>query len=54
VQGAVNHFHKAKTPILFVKLDIAKAFDSVRWEYLLTPKFGKETDLWAQIGEESV
>jgi mannosylglycoprotein endo-beta-mannosidase len=35
VQGAVNHFHKAKTPMLFVKLDIAKAFDSVRWEYLL-------------------
>jgi hypothetical protein len=21
---------------------------------LLTPKFGKEADLWAQIGEESV
>jgi hypothetical protein len=23
-------------------------------EQLLTPKFGKETDLWAQISEESV
>jgi retron-type reverse transcriptase len=35
VQGVVNHFHKTKTPMLFLKLDIAKAFDSVRWEYLL-------------------
>lgn len=35
VQGAINHFHKAKTAMLFLKLDIAKAFDSVRWEYML-------------------
>jgi hypothetical protein len=35
VQGAVCHFHQAKTPMLFLKLDIAKAFDSVRWEYLI-------------------
>jgi hypothetical protein len=35
VQGAVKHFHQAKMPMLFIKLDIAKAFDSVRWEYLL-------------------
>ena len=35
IQGAVNHYHKAKTPMLFVKLDIAKVFDSVRWEYML-------------------
>jgi retron-type reverse transcriptase len=35
IQGAVNHFHRSKTPMLFLKLDIAKAFDSVRWEYLL-------------------
>jgi mannosylglycoprotein endo-beta-mannosidase len=35
VQGAVNHFHKTKTPMLFLKLDITKAFDSVHWEYLL-------------------
>jgi hypothetical protein len=35
VQGAINLFHKAKTPLLFIKLDIAKAFDSVWWKYLL-------------------
>jgi hypothetical protein len=34
-QGAINHFHQAKIPMLLLKLDIAKAFDSVRWEYLL-------------------
>jgi hypothetical protein len=27
--------HRAKIPSLFLKLDIAKAFDSVRWDYLL-------------------
>jgi mannosylglycoprotein endo-beta-mannosidase len=36
VQGAVNHFHKAKTPMLFLKLDVAKAFDIVRWESYLS------------------
>ncbi|CAN6230203.1 unnamed protein product [Urochloa humidicola] len=35
IQGAINHFHRSKTPMIFLKLDIAKAFDSVRWEYLL-------------------
>jgi hypothetical protein len=35
VQGAVKHFHRSKTPMLFIKLDNAKAFDSVHWEYLL-------------------
>jgi hypothetical protein len=35
VQGAVRHFHQSKTLMLFLKLDIVKAFDSVRWEYLL-------------------
>jgi mannosylglycoprotein endo-beta-mannosidase len=35
IQGAVRHFHHSKTPMLFLKLDIAKTFDNVRWEYLL-------------------
>jgi hypothetical protein len=35
VQGAIKHFHRSKTPMLFVKLDAAKTFDNVRWEYLL-------------------
>jgi exonuclease III len=35
IQGAINHFHRSKTPMIFLKLDIAKAFDSVRWEYML-------------------
>jgi hypothetical protein len=34
-EGAIKHFHRSKTPMLFVKLDVAKAFNSVRWEYLL-------------------
>jgi hypothetical protein len=25
----VRHFHQANTPMLFLKLDIAKAFDNV-------------------------
>jgi len=36
VQCAIRRFHRSKTPSLFLKLDITKAFDSVRWEYLLT------------------
>jgi retron-type reverse transcriptase len=35
VQGAVKHFHQAKTPMLLLKLDITKALDNVRWKYLL-------------------
>jgi hypothetical protein len=35
VQGVVHHFHQAKTHMLLLKLDITKAFDSMRWEYLL-------------------
>jgi hypothetical protein len=35
IQGAVQCFHRSKNPMLPVKLDIAKAFDSIRWEYML-------------------
>lgn len=27
--------HKKKQPALFIKLDISKAFDSVRWHFLI-------------------
>ena len=27
--------HRQKIPALFLKLDISKAFDSVRWDYLM-------------------
>jgi retron-type reverse transcriptase len=30
-----RRLHKAKTPALLLKLDIKKAFDSVRWDYLV-------------------
>jgi hypothetical protein len=33
---AARRFHTNKTPTLLFKLDIAKAFDSIRWEYILT------------------
>jgi retron-type reverse transcriptase len=42
VHGDVKHFHQAKTHMLLFKLDIAKAFDSICWEYLL--------DLLEQLG----
>ncbi|WVZ69121.1 hypothetical protein U9M48_017959 [Paspalum notatum var. saurae] len=35
IQGAIRHFHRSKTLMLFIKLDIAKAFDNVRLDYLL-------------------
>jgi hypothetical protein len=35
VQSIVKDLHRRKTPALFFKLDIAKAFDSVSWAYLL-------------------
>jgi hypothetical protein len=35
VQGVIRHFHRARNPLVFLKLDIARAFDSVSWPYLL-------------------
>lgn len=35
VQNVIKALHKAKRPLLFIKLDISKAFDSLCWVYLL-------------------
>jgi hypothetical protein len=35
VRGLARHYHRNKTPMCLLKLDISKAFDSVSWEYLL-------------------
>jgi mannosylglycoprotein endo-beta-mannosidase len=34
VKNYATRLHKNKTPALLFKLDIRKAFDSVRWEYI--------------------
>lgn len=34
-QNLIRSLHRTKKPGLFLKLDIAKAFDSVRWDFLL-------------------
>jgi hypothetical protein len=36
VRNAVRRYHNSKLPTIFLKLDISKAFDAIRWEYLLT------------------
>lgn len=36
VRNMARRFHRNKIPTLFLKLDIAKIFNSVRWDYLLT------------------
>ena len=33
-QNLIRDLHRAKKPTLFLKLDIAKAFDTVKWDYL--------------------
>lgn len=47
VQGVVNHYHRVKTPMLFLKLDVAKAFDSVRWDYIL--EVFVEAWIWSEM-----
>ncbi|WP_409197501.1 reverse transcriptase domain-containing protein, partial [Klebsiella pneumoniae] len=43
--------HRSNTPALFLKLDIAKAFVSVRWDYLLVAlqQFGFGPSWWAWV-----
>jgi hypothetical protein len=36
VHNMARRFHRNKTPMLPVKLDISKAFDSIRWDYILS------------------
>jgi retron-type reverse transcriptase len=35
VRNTARQLHCSKTPALLIKLDIAKAFDTVRWDYML-------------------
>ena len=52
-QNLIKELHRAKYPALFLKLDIAKAFDSVRWDYLLEVLtqmgFGAKWRSWVSI-----
>jgi hypothetical protein len=36
VRNLTRRFHKSKTSSLLIKIDISKAFDFVRWDYLLS------------------
>jgi len=52
-QNLVRDLHRLKRPALFLKLDIAKAFDSVRWDYLMETLsrmgFGPRWRAWVTI-----
>jgi hypothetical protein len=52
-QNLIKHLHRTKQQGLFLKLDIAKAFDSVRWDYLLEVLqrmgFGAKWRSWVSI-----
>lgn len=52
-QNLIKELYRAKYPALFLKLDIAKAFDTVRWDYLLEVLthmgFGGKWRAWVSI-----
>jgi mannosylglycoprotein endo-beta-mannosidase len=52
-QNLIRSLHRSKQQGLFLKLDIAKAFDSVRWDYLLEVLqqfgFGVKWRSWVSI-----
>lgn len=52
-QNLIRSLHRAKQPGLFLKLDIAKAFDTVRWDYLMDVLeqfgFGSRWRGWASV-----
>ena len=49
----MKRLHRSKTPALFMKLDIQKAFDTVSWSYLLEVLqalgFGQRWREWVSI-----
>jgi hypothetical protein len=53
IQNLVKALHRAKHPALFMKLDIAKAFDSVKWDFLMEVMqqmgFGSKWRSWVSI-----
>ena len=53
IQNTVKRLHRSKTPALFMKLDIQKAFDTVSWSYLLEVLqalgFGQRWREWVSI-----
>lgn len=52
-QNIIKELHRSGLPALFLKLDIAKAFDSVRWDFLLEVLdrmgFGTRWRSWVSI-----
>ncbi|WVZ93660.1 LOW QUALITY PROTEIN: hypothetical protein U9M48_039625 [Paspalum notatum var. saurae] len=49
VRSTIRRYHRSKTPALFVKLDIAKAFDSVGYLLTLLQRIGFPSRWWDWI-----